>query len=295
MTTCDTTGMYKAIEPQITGTYNHLIYYFKQSNLCDFGGLGEEGSALKPAKRTWMNGSLSCVVLMQEPGHNLGLMHANTMKCGTSSFTTTPARRAPSPNTAARCRRWAAAASSSTPTSAGTCNWLSGCNGVECRRTARSICCRSKATVPAETGIQVLQVPSRPRWRQRSAGDDHHCQPEELLRRAARAGGTFDAYSTSPRGVPSRRRRYSCTSATTCVRRPQPAAGTEQRVDRAAQHEPRPGTAYRRAHHRRDRASPIPAGGPTITLQSISATGATIVVSNPNGERARRPASTARR
>ena len=44
----------------------------------------------RPAKRTWMNGSLSCVVLMQEPGHNLGLMHANTIKCGTSSFSTTP-------------------------------------------------------------------------------------------------------------------------------------------------------------------------------------------------------------
>ena len=91
MTTCDTSGMYKAIEPQITGTYNHLIYYFNKSSLCDWGGLGEEGSISRPAKRTWMNGSLSCVVLMQEPGHNLGLMHANTIKCGTASFSTTPA------------------------------------------------------------------------------------------------------------------------------------------------------------------------------------------------------------
>jgi len=66
MTTCDTTGMYKAIEPMITGTVpNHLIYYFNQSSYCTFGGLGEEGSAMQPAKRTWMNGSLSCVVLMQ--------------------------------------------------------------------------------------------------------------------------------------------------------------------------------------------------------------------------------------
>jgi hypothetical protein len=89
MTSCDTTGMYKAIEPMITGTVpNHLIYYFNQTSLCSFGGLGEEGSAMQPAKRTWMNGSLSCVVLMQEPGHNIGLMHANTMKCGSAAGAT---------------------------------------------------------------------------------------------------------------------------------------------------------------------------------------------------------------
>src|SRR5215831_13382586 len=90
MTTCDTSGMATAIEAMITGTVpNHLIYYFNRSSLCTFGGLGEEGSSARPAKRTWMNGSLSCVVLMQEPGHNLGLMHANTMKC-TDSFSTAP-------------------------------------------------------------------------------------------------------------------------------------------------------------------------------------------------------------
>src|SRR4029077_18671072 len=43
MTTCNTTGMYQAIEPQITKSYNHLIYYFTKSTLCTFGGLGEEG------------------------------------------------------------------------------------------------------------------------------------------------------------------------------------------------------------------------------------------------------------
>ena len=34
MTTCDTTGMYQAIEPMITTTYNHLIYSFNETSLC---------------------------------------------------------------------------------------------------------------------------------------------------------------------------------------------------------------------------------------------------------------------
>ena len=46
MTTCDTTGMYQTLEAaQATAfaPYKHLIYYFPETTLCTFGGLGEEG------------------------------------------------------------------------------------------------------------------------------------------------------------------------------------------------------------------------------------------------------------
>ena len=287
MTTCDTTGMYKAIEPMITGTYNHLIYYFKQSNLCDFGGLGEEGSALKPAKRTWMNGSLSCVVLMQEPGHNLGLMHANTMKCGTSSFTTNPAS----------CT--ITEYGSSMSTMGGGCkqfnayerwymNWLTGCNGVKTPANGTFNLLPLETNCSSGAGIQVLQVPfpatltvSDPQSTSTAVNlNDYYVELRV-------AGGTFDAYATrtptsgvvftaptvfiyasdnvrvpttSTRGTVSQQ-----NSVWTELLNMNPSASAFAGLTTAGQ------------------SFVDPAGGPTITLTSISATGATVTVSYPNG------------
>ena len=201
MTTCDTTGMYKAIEPMITGTYNHLIYYFNETSLCDFGGLGEEGSALKPAKRTWMNGSLSCVVLMQEPGHNLGLMHANTMKCGTDSFSTTPA-------TSCTITEYG----SSMSTMGGGCKQF---NAYErwymqlAHRLQRRQDSGQRHLQPAAAREQLHGRQRHPGAAgplpgdadgQRSAVDDDRRQPQQLLRRAAHAR----AASSTPTRPPAR-------------------------------------------------------------------------------------------
>jgi MYXO-CTERM domain-containing protein len=287
MTTCDTTGMYKAIEPMITGTYNHLIYYFKQSNLCDFGGLGEEGSALKPAKRTWMNGSLSCVVLMQEPGHNLGLMHANTMKCGTSSFSATPSS----------CT--ITEYGSSMSTMGGGCkqfnayerwymNWLTGCNGVKTPANGTFNLLPLETNCSSGTGIQVLQVPfpatltvSDPQSTSTAVNLNNYYVELRV------AGGTFDAYATrtptsgvvftaptvfiyasdnvrvpttSSRGTVSQQ-----NSVWTELLNMNPSASAFAGLTTAGQ------------------SFVDPAGGPTITLTSISATGATVTVSYPNG------------
>ena len=250
MTTCDTTGMYQAIEPMITGTYNHLIYYFNDTNLCTFGGLGEEGSVTKPAKRTWMNGSLSCVVLMQEPGHNLGLMHANTIKCGTSSFSTTPA-------TDCTITEYGSAMS----TMGGGCQqfnayerwymqWLSGCNGVRVPG--------DRHVQPAAARDQLLGRQRRPgppgplpghATGERSAGDA--TRPSTSTTTTSSCGppaGIFDTFDNAARtrgaaASPSPRRPSSSTPATTCAshaadrarrRRADPA---EQRLDRAHQHD----------------------------------------------------------
>ena len=287
MTTCDTSGMATAVEKMITGTYNHLIYYFTATNLCDFGGLGEEGSALKPAKRTWMNGSLSCVVLMQEPGHNLGLMHANTMKCGTSSFSATPSS----------CT--ITEYGSSMSTMGGGCkqfnayerwymNWLSGCNGVKTPANGTFNLLPLEANCSGGTGIQVLQVPfpatltvSDPQSTNTAVNLNNYYV--EL--RAA--GGTFDAYATR---VPTSGVVFTAPTvfiyASDNVRVPTTSSrGTVSQQNSVWTEllNMNPSSNAFAGLTTAGQSFVDPAGGPTITLTSISATGATVTVSYPNG------------
>ncbi len=287
MTTCDTSGMATAVEKMITGTYNHLIYYFTATNLCDFGGLGEEGSALKPAKRTWMNGSLSCVVLMQEPGHNLGLMHANTMKCGTSSFSANPSS----------CT--ITEYGSSMSTMGGGCkqfnayerwymNWLSGCNGVKTPANGTFNLLPLETNCSGGTGIQVLQVPfpatltvSDPQSTNTAVNLNNYYV--EL--RAA--GGTFDAYATR---VPTSGVVFTAPTvfiyASDNVRVPTTnSRGTVSQQNSVWTEllNMNPGTNAFAGLTTAGQSFVDPAGGPTITLTSISATGATVTVSYPNG------------
>ncbi len=292
MTTCDTTGMYRAIEPQITGTYNHLIYYFNETSLCTFGGLGEEGSTLKPAKRTWMNGSLSCVVLMQEPGHNLGLMHANTMKCGTSSFSTTPA-------TTCTITEYG----SSMSTMGGGCRqfnayerwymqWLTGCNGVRVPASGTFNLLPLESTCSGGSGVQVLQVPfpatltvSDPQATTTAVNlNDYYVE----LRTA---GGVFDTFgSTTGRGGGGGVTFTAPTVfiyASDNVRVPMTTTGrggggSQNSVWTELLNMTPTGTPFT-GLTAAGQSFTDPAGGPTITLTSISATGATVTVTNPNG------------
>jgi MYXO-CTERM domain-containing protein len=161
LTTCanaDTTALAQAIEPQIPQTYNHYVYYFgTRQTVCNFGGLGEEGSVGRPAKRTWVNGADSCVVLMQEPGHNIGLMHGNTIACPGATLTNTPVTDCTVTEYGSTfttmghgCRdfsgyeRWYE-------------QWLTGCGGVKVTSTGTFNLLPLEANCPA--GVQVLQVP----------------------------------------------------------------------------------------------------------------------------------------
>jgi hypothetical protein len=294
MTTCDTTGMYQAIEPMITGTYNHLIYYFNETSLCDFGGLGEEGNSLKPAKRTWMNGSLSCVVLMQEPGHNLGLMHANTIKCGTDTFSTTPI---------SSCT--ITEYGSSMSTMGGGCKqfnayerwymqWLTGCNGVRVPASGTFNLLPLESNCTGGSGVQVLQVPfpatltvNDPQATTTNVNlNDYYVE----LRTA---GGIFDAFGTTGRGAGSG---VTFTAPTVFiytsdnVRVPTTSTGRGGTTTTTQQNSvwtellnmTPSGTAFT-GLTTVGQSFTDPAGGATITLTSISATGATIMVSNPSG------------
>ena len=90
MTSCSNTdagNLSKALVPMITGTFQHYLWYLgtSQGSPCTWGGLGSVGSPQSPAKDTWYNGSTSCVVLVQEPGHNFGMQHSSSLACGTSA------------------------------------------------------------------------------------------------------------------------------------------------------------------------------------------------------------------
>ncbi len=296
MTTCDTTGMYQAIEPMITGTYNHLIYYFNDTNLCTFGGLGEEGSVTKPAKRTWMNGSLSCVVLMQEPGHNLGLMHANTIKCGTNSFSANPA-------TDCTITEYGSGMS----TMGGGCRqfnayerwymqWLSGCNGVRVPATGTFNLLPLESNCSGGSGVQVLQVPfpatlpvSDPQATSTTVNlNDYYVE----LRTA---GGIFDTFSTTGgRGGGFGGGSTTFTAPTVFIYasdnvRVPPAmptgrggGGAQNSVWTELINTTPSGTPFT-GLTAAGQSFTDPGGGATITLQSISATGASVTVSYPGG------------
>jgi MYXO-CTERM domain-containing protein len=87
LTTCenaDTTNLATTLRPMITGTYDQYGWYFLQDTVCTWGGLAQVGTAAKPARDTWFDASSGCVVLVQEPGHNYGMNHSSSIKCGTA-------------------------------------------------------------------------------------------------------------------------------------------------------------------------------------------------------------------
>lgn len=90
MTRCDNTGMARTLKPMI-GMYDHYLWYFgSRTQSCQFSGLAEGGLPDRPTNDTWYNGSANCVVLIQEPGHNFGMMHSSSMTCGQTPFADDP-------------------------------------------------------------------------------------------------------------------------------------------------------------------------------------------------------------
>jgi hypothetical protein len=90
-TTCsntDTRNLATTLRAMIPGTFQHYLWYFGQrTSSCDWGGLGSVGTPQMPAKDTWYNGSTSCIVLVQEPGHNFGMQHSSSLRCPSATLT----------------------------------------------------------------------------------------------------------------------------------------------------------------------------------------------------------------
>ena len=78
--------------PDIFGKdYDHWMQYIGSAyQSCGWGGIGGEGTAARPAYGSWYNGESDCTVLNQEVGHNLGLMHSNSITCTGAPFADDP-------------------------------------------------------------------------------------------------------------------------------------------------------------------------------------------------------------
>jgi hypothetical protein len=88
---CGTSQLATDLRPMIPGTFQHYLWYFgSRQTACGWTGLASVGSPDKPSRDTWYNASTSCVVLVQEPGHNFGMQHSSSLACPGASFADDP-------------------------------------------------------------------------------------------------------------------------------------------------------------------------------------------------------------
>jgi MYXO-CTERM domain-containing protein len=286
----DTSNMAKAVDAALpTGMFNHVIMYFTRTNVCAFGGLGEEGSSVRPSKHTWMNGSLTCVVLMQEPGHNIGLMHANQIKCGTSSFSATPASACTITEYANSMSTMGSGCKTLSGYERMYEQWMNGCNAVKVPGSGTFNLMPLES--PCGGGIQTLQIPfpavlpvSDPQ-----AGANTMVNLRNYYLDLRVAAGTFDAYGNA-RGQGTAITFTAPTvfiytsddvrNPTTTTRNGTTSLTQQSSVWTELLNTTPTGTTFT-GLTAAGQSFVDPAGGPTITLMSISAAGAVVQVTNP--------------
>jgi hypothetical protein len=72
----------KALKPMIGDGYDQYLFYFETKTLgCGWAGVAILGTADKPKADSYYNASSDCVVLVQEPGHNFGMVHSSALRC----------------------------------------------------------------------------------------------------------------------------------------------------------------------------------------------------------------------
>ena len=64
--------------------YDHVVFYFPRTTLCDWASLGELGLPSTPQRYSWLNGISSCIPLLAALTHNYGVV-------GSRSCSTPPA------------------------------------------------------------------------------------------------------------------------------------------------------------------------------------------------------------
>jgi hypothetical protein len=70
-----------ALRPGI-GKYDQYLFYFENEiKNCNWGGVAQLGMSARPSVDSYYNASSDCVVLIQEPGHNFGMVHSSAARC----------------------------------------------------------------------------------------------------------------------------------------------------------------------------------------------------------------------
>ncbi len=84
---CDNfTSVAQQLLPMISGTYNQYLWYLgSRISGCVWEGVAQLGKAAAPTKHSFYNASSQCVVLVQEPGHNFGMVHSSSLRCQRTS------------------------------------------------------------------------------------------------------------------------------------------------------------------------------------------------------------------
>ena len=161
MSGCNFSSLPQQLRSQIPGQYDHYLWYFGQSvSGCGFLGVAVSGTPDRPTRDSWYNGSTGCVVLVQEPGHNFGMMHASSMRCGTGTsgrtFVDQPMGTCthseygdPYDPMGRACRHMNAYMKAFQ-------GWFGGCNMVEV--TSSGTFTVNPLELPCD-GVQVLQIP----------------------------------------------------------------------------------------------------------------------------------------
>jgi hypothetical protein len=78
---CDTNVLANGLRSMIPDTCDQYQWVLVPHQNCPWAGLAQPGTPNKPARDTWYNASLGCVVTVQEPGHNFGMSHSSSMTC----------------------------------------------------------------------------------------------------------------------------------------------------------------------------------------------------------------------
>jgi hypothetical protein len=172
MNGCDSRGMVNAIRPQIPGQFDHYLWYIgSRSQACGWAGLGEVGTPDNPANDTWYNAAFGCVVLVQEPGHNLGGQHSSHLDCGDQIFVDAPNGVCGHEEYGDPFDPLGGGCDHTNAYQKAYQEWLLECNGVRANSTGRF------TLFPLEkacNGVQVLQIPmprSRPFAREGGGGN----------------------------------------------------------------------------------------------------------------------------
>ena len=88
---CNATQLATDLRPMISGTFEHYLWYLgSRQTACGWTGLASVGTPDKPSHDTWYNASTSCVVLVQEPGHNFGMQHSSSLACPNAALADDP-------------------------------------------------------------------------------------------------------------------------------------------------------------------------------------------------------------